>query len=191
MRVAVPHDLQVEVVRDPAAGQHGVELLPGLLTGGEAVHGVDRESLRGMHGGGVAKLGGGLNVGGGQPYPVPVAQVLDVKIAAAADREHSPAVTVFDPVGRCDAQLAVVAAGDDQVADTGLVPVGQRHLRVGGGAGVGESVGAGSLVDWATSSRVGASMIESSPVERSCCQAAKTCSVMVERSPTWIRWLSR
>ena len=25
--VAVPHDLKVEVVRDPAAGQHGVELL--------------------------------------------------------------------------------------------------------------------------------------------------------------------
>jgi hypothetical protein len=29
-------DLQVEVVRGPAAGQHGVELLTGLLTGGQA-----------------------------------------------------------------------------------------------------------------------------------------------------------
>ena len=84
MGVAVPHDLQVEVVRDPAAGQHGVELLPGLLTGGEAVHGVDRESLRGVHGGGVAELGGGLYVSGGESDPVPVAQMLDVKIAAAA-----------------------------------------------------------------------------------------------------------
>ena len=131
--VAVPDDLQVEVVRDPAAGQHGVELLPGLFTGGEAVHGVDRESLGGVHRGGVAELGGGLNVGGRQPYPVPVAQVLDVKIAVAADGAYGPAVTVFDPVGRCQPQLAVVAAGDDQVTDTGAVPIGQRHLCVGVG----------------------------------------------------------
>ena len=73
VRVAVPNDLQIEVVCDLAAGQHGVQLLAGLLAGGEAVHGVHRDSLGGVHGGGVAELGGGLHVGGWQPYPVPVA----------------------------------------------------------------------------------------------------------------------
>ena len=192
VRVAVPDGLQVEVVRGPAAGQHGVELLPGLLTGGEAVHGVDGESLRGVHGGGVAELGGGLYVSGGESDAVPVAQVLDVKIAAGGDREHGPAVTVFDPVGRCQSQLPVVAAGDDQFTDTGPIPVSQRHIRdrLAGGVWASRWLRARWL-SWATSSRVGASMIESSPVERSCCQAVNTCSVRVERSPTWIRWLSR
>jgi hypothetical protein len=97
--VAVPDDLQVEVVRDLAAGQHGVELLPGLFAVGQAVHGVDGESLCGVHGGCVAELGGGLYVSGGESDAVPVAQVLDVKIAAACDGEDGPPVTVFDPVG--------------------------------------------------------------------------------------------
>ena len=56
VRVAVPDDLQVEVVGDPAPGQHGVQLLPGLLTGDQTVHGVGGDPLRGVHGGGVAQL---------------------------------------------------------------------------------------------------------------------------------------
>ena len=56
VRVAVPDDLQVEVVGDPASGQHGVQLLPGLLAGDQAVHGVGGDPLRGVHGGGVAQL---------------------------------------------------------------------------------------------------------------------------------------
>jgi hypothetical protein len=62
--VAVADDVQVEVIRDFSAGQHGVELLPGLFSGGEAVHGVYRESLGGVHGGGISELRGGLYVSG-------------------------------------------------------------------------------------------------------------------------------
>ena len=36
MGVAVADDLQVEVVGAAAAGQHGVQLLPGLLPGHQA-----------------------------------------------------------------------------------------------------------------------------------------------------------
>src|SRR5215216_2548859 len=81
--VAVPDDLQVEVVGDSSAGQHGVELLAGLFTGGQAVHGVHGESLGGVHSGGVAELGRGLYVSGWESDSAPVAQVLDVKITAA------------------------------------------------------------------------------------------------------------
>ena len=51
MRVAVADDLQVEVVGVPAAGEHRVQLLPGLLPGSEAVHGVGGDALRGVDGG--------------------------------------------------------------------------------------------------------------------------------------------
>jgi len=51
VRVAVPDDLQIEVVGDAASGQHGVQLLPGLLTGKQALHGVGGESLRTVHSG--------------------------------------------------------------------------------------------------------------------------------------------
>jgi hypothetical protein len=38
--VAVADDLEVEVVGVPAAGEHGVQLLSGLLPGQQAMHGV-------------------------------------------------------------------------------------------------------------------------------------------------------
>ncbi len=49
MGVAVADHLEVEVVGVPAAGQHGVQLLPGLLPGQQAVHGVGGDAL-GAHG---------------------------------------------------------------------------------------------------------------------------------------------
>jgi hypothetical protein len=33
VRVAVADDLQVEVIRGPAAGEHRIQLLPGFLSG--------------------------------------------------------------------------------------------------------------------------------------------------------------
>ena len=109
------------------------------------MHGVDGDSLRGVHGGGVAEFGGGLHVGGWQPYPVPVVEVLNVKIAVVGNGLHGPAVTVFDPVGRGHPQRAAGAAGDDQLTDAGLVPIGQRYLVSGG---CGESVVAGFPVEF-------------------------------------------
>jgi hypothetical protein len=66
VRVPVPHDGQVDVVGGAAAGEHGVELLPGLSTGDDAMHGVGGDPLRGVHGGGVTQFGGGPDVVGGQ-----------------------------------------------------------------------------------------------------------------------------
>ena len=57
MRVAVADDLEVEVVGVPAAGEHGVQLLPGLLPSSEPVHGVRSDALAGVDGGGVAETG--------------------------------------------------------------------------------------------------------------------------------------
>ena len=51
VRVAVTDDLQVEVVGGPSAGEHGVQLLPGLLAGDESVHGVGGDTLGGVDGG--------------------------------------------------------------------------------------------------------------------------------------------
>ena len=59
VRVAVADDLQVKVVGVPAAGEHGVQLLPGLMPGQQAVHGVGGDALGRMDGGGVAETGRG------------------------------------------------------------------------------------------------------------------------------------
>ena len=67
MGVAVADDLEVEVVGVPAAGEHGVELLAGLLPGEQAVHGVGGDALGAVDGGGVAEAGRGSDVVGGQP----------------------------------------------------------------------------------------------------------------------------
>ena len=57
VRVAVADDLKVEVVGGPSAGEHGVQLLAGLLPGEQAVHGVGGDALGGVDGGGVAETG--------------------------------------------------------------------------------------------------------------------------------------
>ena len=57
VRVAVADDLKVEVVGMPAAGQHRVQLLPGLLPGHQAVHRVGGDALRGVNSGGVTESG--------------------------------------------------------------------------------------------------------------------------------------
>jgi hypothetical protein len=50
VRVAVADHLEVEVVGVPAAGEHGVKLLPGLLPREKTVHGVSGDALSGMDG---------------------------------------------------------------------------------------------------------------------------------------------
>ena len=128
MGVAVADDLEVEVVGVPAAGEHGVQLLPGLLPGQQAVHGVGGDALGGVDGGGIAETGRGRDVVGGQPDGEVAAGVPHGQVAVAADVGDGPAVAVLDPVGGGEAEPAVVAAGDDHIADTGPVSVGQTHL---------------------------------------------------------------
>jgi hypothetical protein len=93
--------------------------------------------------------------------------MLDVKITTGVDGDYGPAVTGFNPVGRCQPKPAVVAAGNDQLTDAGSISIGQGYLQVGAGRGVGESVAAGSAVQFGNEVAGGASMIESSPLERS------------------------
>ena len=70
----------------------------------------------------------------------------DGQVTAPADAGDGPAVAVLDPVGGGESESAVVAAGDDHISDTGLVPVGQPHLRPGRGAV--EAMIAGAAVEF-------------------------------------------
>ena len=143
MRVAVADDLEVEVVGLPAAGEHGVQLLPGFLPGHQAVHGVGGDALGSMDGGGVAETGRGVDVVGGQPDGEVAAGVPHGQVAVFADAGDGPAVAVLDPVGGGESESAVVAAGDDHISDTGLIAVGQTHLRPSMGSGRGDDHGRG------------------------------------------------
>ena len=99
VRVAVADDLEVEVVGVPAAGEHGVQLLPGFLPGQEAVHCVGGDALGGMDGGGIAETGRGAHIVNGQPDGQLAAVVPDCEVTAPADAGDGPPVAVLDPVG--------------------------------------------------------------------------------------------
>ena len=141
VRVAVADDLEVDVVLGAAAGEHRVELLAGFLAGGEAVHGVGGDALGGVDGGGVAQLGGGLDVGSWEADGAAVLGVLHgqpAPICWVVQGQDGPAVAVLDPVGRRGPQPAVVGSGDDQLPDRGLVAVREpprRHEISGTGRG--------------------------------------------------------
>jgi hypothetical protein len=132
VRVAVADDLQVQVIRGLSAGEHRVQLLPGLLSCGQAMHGVGGDALGAVDGGGVAKAGRGLNVVGGEPCGEVAVAVSDGQVAAATYSSDGPAVSILDPVVGHEAESPVVGAGDDHVADTGLVPVRQAHFAAAG-----------------------------------------------------------
>jgi hypothetical protein len=146
VRVAVANHLQVHVIRYPAAGEHGVQLLPGLLPGSEPVHGVGGDALGGVDGGGVAEAYGGNDVIGWQPDSEVAASVPHGQVAFFADMGDGPAVAVFDPLGGGEAEPPVVDPGDDHISDTGSVPVGQGHF--GCGSGVIETMPPGTAVEF-------------------------------------------
>src|SRR4029450_4984913 len=126
MWVAVADHLKVDVVGVPAAGEHGVQLLPGLLPGQQAVHGVGRDPLRGMNGGGVTESGWGRDVIRGELALELAAAVSDGEATAAVDVGDGPAGAAFHPFGGRDSDPPVVRPGDDHVADTGPVSVPRR-----------------------------------------------------------------
>ena len=145
VRVAVADDGDVDVVGDGAAGEHRVELLAGLGPGGQGVRGVDGDALGAVHGAGVAELGGGGDVGGGEG-DVPVgAGVLGDQGPVRAGVQDGPAVAVLDPVVRAEAQAPVVGAGGDPLPGVRGVAVCEAHPWAGRGAG--EAVGLGALVE--------------------------------------------
>ena len=148
VRVAVPGGLQVDVVGVPAAGEHRVQLLTGLAAAGDAVHGVGRDPLRGMHRGGVAELDRFRHVAGRQADPVAVPEVLDGQGGVVVDGQDGPPVPVLHPVAGRDPHRPQVLPGDHQVPALARFPSASADLRarVGIGTGGGEAVGAGPLV---------------------------------------------
>jgi hypothetical protein len=144
--VAVSDHLEVEVVGVPAAGEHRVQLLLGLLPGQQAVHRVSGDALGGMDGAGVAETGRGAHIVKRQPNGQPAAVVPHSQVTAPADAGDGPAVAVFNPVGGGEPESAVVAAGDDHISDTRLIAVGQTHL--GRGWGVVEAMLSGAPVEF-------------------------------------------
>jgi hypothetical protein len=145
MWVAVADHLEVEVVGVPAAAEHGVQLLSGLLPGQQAAHRVRGDSLSRMDGAGVAVTGRGAYIVKRQPDGEVAADVPDREVTAPADVGDGPAVPVFDPVVGPEAESPVVAAGDDHISDARPVSVGQRHL--GCRSGVIETMRPGTAVE--------------------------------------------
>ena len=182
MRVAVADDLKVEVVGGPAAGEHGVQLLPGFLPGEQAVHGVGGDALGGVDGGGVAEAGRLADIVGRESDGELAAGVPDGQVALFADMGDGPAVAVLDPVGGGEAESAVVGAGDDHISDTGPVPVGQRHL--GCRRGVIETMRAGTAVEFGDEVPGGGDHDRVEPSRSVGNPSAKASCVVVATSPT-------
>jgi hypothetical protein len=89
---------------------------------------VSAETPCGVDGGGIPETGRGPHIVNRQPDGEVAAVVPDREVTAPPDAGDGPPVAVFDPVRCGESESAVVAAGDDHISDTGLVPVGQTHL---------------------------------------------------------------
>ena len=113
----------------PAAGEHRVQLLAGLLPGDQAVHRVSGDALRTVNSGGVLETGPLTHIVNRQPDGQLAAVVPHREVTAPADAGDGPAVAVLDPVGGGESRSAVVAAGDDHISDARPIAVGQRYLR--------------------------------------------------------------
>jgi hypothetical protein len=81
-----------------------------------------------MDGGCIAETGRGTHIIERQPDGQVAAIVPDREVTAPADTGDGPPVAILDPIGGSESKSAVVAAGDDHISDTGLVPVRQTHL---------------------------------------------------------------
>ena len=133
--VAVADDPEVEVVGVPATGQHRIELLPRFPASEHPVHGVGRYALGTMNCGRVAETYGRPDIIGGQSADELTPQMADGDVATRADLGDGPPVAVPNEVGGGGAESAVVGAGDDHVADGGLVSIGELDFAVGVGGG--------------------------------------------------------
>jgi hypothetical protein len=122
-----------------------------------------------------------LNVVGGEPCSEVAAVVPDRQSTAAADMDNRPAVSVLDPVGGGEAESAVVGAGDDHIADAGLVRVCQAHLAAG--RVTAEAMITGLSVEFGDKLSVGGEhdRVEGSPVGN---PSREGICVVVARSPT-------
>ena len=81
-----------------------------------------------MDGGGIAETGRGADVIVGQPDNALTLVVPHGQTTTSVNAGDGPTVAVFDPVGGSESEPAVVAAGDDHISDTRLVPIRQANL---------------------------------------------------------------
>jgi hypothetical protein len=128
VRVAVPDHCDVDVVGGAAASQHGVELLPRLLTSDDAMHGVGGDTLCSVHGCGVAEFHRSCDVVVGQGDDAAVPYVPHPHTTITGQVKDDPPVTVLHPVRCGDTKPAVIPTGDDQVPDAGRVAIGQLDV---------------------------------------------------------------
>ena len=135
------------MVAEAPAGGRRVGQLAWFRSGEQGVAGVCGDPLGGVNGARVPELDRGGDVGRRQVDDAPVPGVLHGDRSIVSDRGDVPPVAVLHPVGRCDAQGAVVAAGDDDVVDGGEVAVGELDRSGWGGWGEVEAVLAGALVE--------------------------------------------
>jgi hypothetical protein len=153
------------VVGVPAAAEHRVQLLPGLLPGQQAVHRVRGYTLGRMDCGGISKTGRDAHIITRQPDDRMAADVPDREVTVFGDVGDHPAFPVSDPVGGREAEASVVGAGDDHIADAGVGFIPETHFVPS--RGTVKAMITGSAVELSDGSRVGASMIASSPTDRS------------------------
>ena len=90
------------------------------------MHRVGGEALGRVDGGGIAETGRLADIVGGESDHEVATGVPHGEPAVVAHCGDGPTVPVFDPVGGGEAQSVVVAAGDDHISDTGLVPSARR-----------------------------------------------------------------
>src|SRR5215207_686117 len=128
VRVAVAADRKVKVVGGPATADHRVELFAGHQLVDDSVGGVGGDALGGVNGGGVAELDGLPHVVTGEGDGFAGAQVVRSEFAVGGESSDGPPVAVADPVAAVG-EAAVIEAGDDQVADTGPIPIGEVGLK--------------------------------------------------------------
>src|SRR4029453_2944039 len=82
-----------------------------------------------MDGSGIAQTGRGTDVAGGQPQGAVAAGMPHSQVTLFGDVGDDPPVAVLNPIGGAQSEPSVVGAGDDHISDTGLIAVGQTHLR--------------------------------------------------------------
>ena len=82
----------------PAASQHRVKLLPGLLPGHQAVHGVGGDALGTVNSGGIAETGRLAHLINRQLDGQLAAVVPDGEVTAPADAGDGPPVAILNPL---------------------------------------------------------------------------------------------
>jgi hypothetical protein len=121
------------VVGVPATGQHRKELLPRFPASEHPVHGVGRYALGTVNCGRVAETYGRPDIIGGQSADELTRKwrpVMSSRVLILVTVHRSPFLTKSVGGG---AESAVVGAGDDHVADRGLVSIGGLDFAVGVG----------------------------------------------------------